>query len=152
MVTRAVQPRASSPILPCSSIRRSGTTGGYNAGAVLRSFPQFLTSSSVRRGTGRSNRESGAGKGRPLRTSYPYLLNSRRSRRGRGVLARNRRMSRDTPSPLARPRPSGMGGSLPRHNTRCTLRPPSHPAHLKGGKKKKRKSKAAKLPKEFLRG
>ena len=37
-------------------------------------------------------------------------------------------MSRDTPPPppppLARLRSSGRGGSLPGHNTRCTLRPP----------------------------
>ena len=54
------------------------------------------------------------------------------------------------PPTLARPRPSKRGGSLMGHNTMCTLRlPPSYPAHLKGGKKKRIKSQAAELPKEF---
>ena len=64
-------------------------------------------------------------------------------------------MSIDTPPPhLARPRSSGRGGSLPGHNTRCTLRhpPPSYPAPLKSGKKRRRKSQAAELPKKFPRG
>ena len=81
----------------------------------------------------------------PLSHQLPKELKRQRSSRAQP--------SRDTPRPLARPRPSGRGGSLPGHNTRCTLRPPPlKPAHLKGGKKKRRKSQAAKLPKEFPRG
>ena len=57
---------------------------------------------------------------------------------------RNRRTPRDTSTPLAGPRSSGRRGSLTGRNTRCTRRPPpSYPALLKGGKKKRRKSRAA---------
>ena len=122
-------------------------------GAVLRSLSQFPTSSSVRRGMGRDNRGSGAGKGSPLRPSNSPFASSRRSWRRGSALTRNRRQSRDTPTPLAGPRSSRRGGSLPGHNTRCTPRPPpSSPAHLKGGKEKRKKSQVAKLPKEFPRG
>ena len=49
MVTTAVRPRAGSMILPCSSIRRSGNTGGSRKGAVLRSFSRLIMSQSVLR-------------------------------------------------------------------------------------------------------
>ena len=89
----------------------------------------------------------------------PLFARSRRRRRSGSTPARTRRQSRNTPTPLAGPRSSGRGGSLSRHNTRCSLRPPplppppppASPAHLKGGKKKK-KSQDAKLPKEKTRG
>ena len=48
---------------------------------------------------------------------------------------------------------AGGEGAPPKHNTRCTPRPPpASPARLKGGKKKKKKSQGAKLPKKFPRG
>ena len=124
MVTRAVRPRAGSTILPCSSIRRSGNTGGSRKGVVHRNFSRLITSRSVLRWAGRSNWGSGAGRGSPLGPSNLPLCSSRRSWRDRGALARNRRMSRDTSTPLARPRSSGRRGSLTGRNTRCT---PRHP-------------------------
>ena len=104
---------------------------------------------------GRDNRGSGAGKGSPLRTSNSPVASSRRSQRSGSELARNRRQSRSTPTPLAGPRSSGRGGSPPGHNTRCIPRPappPSSPDHLMGGEEKGKKSQVAKLPKEFPRG
>ena len=55
--------------------------------------------------------------------------------------------------PLLSPDQSRAGGEeAPHKNTRCTPRPPpSSPAHLKGGKKKKKKTQEAKLPKKFPR-
>ena len=82
-----------------------------------------------------------------------HTSSARRRRRRGSEPAHARQMPRGTPTPLARPRSSGRGGSPTRHNTRCTLRPPpASPAHLKGGKKKKKKSQGAKLPKRFPRG
>ena len=77
---------------------------------------------------------------------------ARRRRRRGSEPAHARQMPRGTPTPLAGPRPSGRGGSPTRHNTRCTLRPPPpSPARLKGGKRKRKKSQDAKLPKKFPR-
>ena len=108
---------------------------------------------------GRSNRGSGADRGSPSRTSNLPLSSSQRGRRDRGALGCHGRTSRDTPPPLARPRSSGKGGTYPRkplvtqHQVHPeTPPPPSYPAPLKGGKKKRRKSQAAELPKKFPRG
>ena len=46
-VPRAVRPRASSAILPCSSLRRTGNTGVSSEGAVLRNFSRLIMSRSV---------------------------------------------------------------------------------------------------------
>ena len=82
-----------------------------------------------------------------------HTSSARRRRRRGSEPAHARQMPRGTPTPLVRPRSSGRGGSPTRHNTRCTLRPLLlPPAPLKGGKKKKKKSQGAKLPKKFPRG
>ena len=104
---------------------------------------------------GRDNRGSRVGKGNPLRPSNSPFSSSRR--RSGSALARNRRQSRDTPTPLAGPRSSGRGGTFPRKplGTQHQVHPetpPSSPAHLNGGKEKRKKSQAAKLPKEFPHG
>ena len=93
------------------------------------------------------------GQGESAATEQPPSLQFPKELKTRGALARNRRTSRETSTPLAGPRSSGRGGSLTGRNTRCTPRPPtpSHPAPLKGGMKK-RKSRAAELPKKFPRG
>ena len=76
---------------------------------------------------------------------------TRRRRRRRSEPARDRQMPRGTPAPLAGPSRAG-GEEAPQKNTRCTPEtPPSSPAHLKGGKKKKKKTQEAKLPKKFPR-
>ena len=54
--------------------------------------------------------------------------------------------------PLSPDQSRAGGEEAPHKNTRCTPRPPpSSPAHLKGGKKKKKKTQEAKLPKKFPR-
>ena len=54
--------------------------------------------------------------------------------------------------PLSPDQSRAGGEEAPLKNTRCTQRPPpSSPAHLKGGKKKKKKTQEAKLPKKFPR-
>ena len=65
-------------------------------------------------------------------------------------------MSRDTPPPplsLDRGQARGEEASWDTHQVHPkTPHPPSYAAHLKGGKKKRRKSQAAELPKEFSCG
>ena len=92
------------------------------------------------------------GKGRLQRAGNSRSSSSRRRRRRGSEPARPRRMPRSTPTPLARPRPSGRRGSPPQtqHQVHPET-PPASPAPLKGGKKKK-KSQGAKLPKKFPRG
>ena len=54
--------------------------------------------------------------------------------------------------PLSPDQSRAGGEEAPHKNTRCTPDPPpSSPAHLKGGKKKKKKTQEAKLPKKFPR-
>ena len=82
----------------------------------------------------------------------PPLQLPKGQKRQRRARAPRSNVQRHSP-PLARPRSSGRGGSPLGHNTRCTLRPlPPYSAHLKGGKKKRRKSQAVELPKKFSRG
>ena len=57
------------------------------------------------------------------RAGNSHTSSARRRRRRRSEPAHARQMPRGTPTPLARPRSSGRGGSPTRHNTRCTLRP-----------------------------
>ena len=73
------------------------------------------------------NRGSGARRGSLLRAGSSRFAHSRRRRRSGSAPACTRRQSRNTPTPLAGPRSSGRGGSLSRHNTRCSLRPPLLP-------------------------
>ena len=83
---------------------------------------------------GRDNRGRVAGRGSLLRAGSSHFARSRRRRRSGNAPARTRRLPRGTPTPLAGPRSSGRGGSPPRHNTRCPLRPPCFPCPPEGQK------------------
>ena len=99
---------------------------------------------------GRVNRLGEAGKGRLQQESQlprPHLpKEEEKKERARKRQTNAQRHSR----PLAGPKSSGRE-EAPHKNTRCTRDPPLFPAHLKGGKKKKKKTQEAKLPKKFPR-
>ena len=88
---------------------------------------------SQRRGKWEST-ASGQLPGSPQRAGSSHFARSRRRRRSGSA------QPRGTSNPPARPRSSGRGGSPPRQNTRCTLRPLLPPLPSEGEGRRRRRS------------
>ena len=110
-----------------------------------------VVESAVRIGESQQTRRSGKKGVCGKRANSRDPTSRRRRRRRRSEPARDRQMPRGTPAPLAGPKSSGRGGSTSEKTLGAPRDPPSSPAHLKGGKKKKKKTQEAKLPKKFPR-
>ena len=76
----------------------------------------------VMSGEKQPRKRRGQGESAAIEQPPPSQL-PKRLKRQRHARAQQTKVQRHSP-PLARPRPSGRGGSLTGHNTRCTLRPP----------------------------
>ena len=85
------------------------------------------------------------------RAGSPHSARPRRRRRRGSEPARPRQKNLEAPPPLPLHRDRAGGEEAPRKHQVHPETPPSSPALLNGGKKKKKKPQEAKLPKKFPR-